>query len=1206
MRPKSIVPFVSVALALGVVVAVPPASAVPTEVGDVTLSPAVGPPAGGDPVQITVPGAAWASVSGGRRHTLGVAGDGSLYAWGENTSGQLGTGSTTPSATPVRVDVPLPEGATIQQVSAGDDFSVLLASDGTVWTWGANDRGQLGLGTTEAATTPQQVPGLAEVRMVAAGAQFAAAVIGWESRIATWGANDVGQLGDGSTTDRAVPVVLDPRFPEVEQLTAGSRHVLVRESFYVIHGWGANDYGQLAADVGPYSALPVVVFAGSGCCSGAQLAFAVGDSSFVETSNLELVAFGRNDHGQLGIGTTSRSEPPTPVAGFHPQQVDGGSRHVVGWTEDGRVWTWGDDTQGQLGRGPAGTTRSTRPVEVPDVERGALVAAGEASVTVVDAGYARAWGDNSAGQLGDGTTTNRSTPTEVRAPVEVAGVVVGGQPAGAPVRTGAATWTVTSPALAAGTYDVVVATRDAAGAAGPELLLPGAWRATTAAPPVVVTRTLPDAVVGEPYSATLEARSPTPVTWSAQRLPDGLRLDAATGAVTGRPVQQTEPYENALVTFLATNAHGTTERVIRLFVGSAPVLPEVELPVAAAGRPYSATIPFAGGVTVTAGTLPDGLVLRPGPGGVEIVGTPTTPGGYEFTLTSDNPVAPSSRVYLISVGVSPLFDSEPPPSGQVGVPYTHTFTYQRYGPDRLFLAAGSLPPGLTLDPATGQLTGTPTTAGRFDVVLAARNAWAQEVTDVVIRIVGPGLSAPVTPAVGGENGATAVRVATPSPRFVEIATTGTATLGLTADGYVWAWGDGTAPLLTERGPDVDPTQPRRLALPLEPGLKVTQLVPGSASLVVTSDSTVRQVVVDADGIPSTVTVFVPPVAGTRVRDAVAGDLHGRPGHVLVLTTDGAVWAWGSNVEHQLGDGTTTDRTAPARVAFPAGTVVTSVSAGGTASLASDSAGRVWAWGTDPVLCEDWVGCGSRPVPTRVDLPAGVVATSVATSTSVAAAVTREGALWTWGRSSWYGQKGHDEQYGRPDLLAPAGVTVRQVALTREGGVALLTDGTVRRWGRYACHESLGTESCGRFDDDGFYERTPVRVPAPVDGRATGVTACVQCGLVLTADGSVWGWGANRSGQLGDGTRARRPDPVTALTPFRVTGVAFGGAPGRITGFPANATVSVLTPRHAAGLVDVVVTTERADGTPGPSVRYSGAYTYGWGVTSGPAGTMRPM
>lgn len=1193
MRSKTIV--MSVALAVGLVLVPPPAAAVPTPVGDVTVAPGTGSTAGGDPLVVTVPGAAWTDVAGGGQHTLALAQDGTVYAWGDNSSGQLGTGTTTSSTVPVRVDVPLPEGVTVSDLDAGDDFSVLLASDGTVWTWGANDRGQLGLGTTDPATTPQQVPGLTEVRLVAAGAQFVAAAVGYEA-LATWGANDVGQLGDGTTTDRAVPARLDGTYYEVAQLTAGSRHVLARRSFHEILGWGANDYGQLAADVGPSSTVPVNVFTGSGCCSAAYLAFAVGDSSFVETDDprgiYHLLAFGRNDDGQLGIGTASRSAPPTPVAGgILPQQLDGGSRHVVGLTADGTVWTWGDDTVGQLGRGPSETTRSSEPVRVLPTRRGGVVAAGEDTVTVVDDGYLRTWGANAAGQLGDGTTTSRATPGEAPPPVEVVGAVVGGEPAGTPDRVTATSWAVASPALPAGTYDVVVATRGATGAAGPELVLPGAWEASSTPVPVVTTTTLPDAAVGEPYLATLEAGSQTPVEWSAQDLPAGLSLDPATGVIEGRPEAETETWQDGVVTLRATNAHGTGTRQVRLLVVTAPVLPDVTLPNAAVGRAYTATIPISATVQVTEGELPPGLTVRRRNGALEITGTPTTAGGFAFTLTTVHPVAPSTQAYHIGVGVPPRFDSPPPPSGHVGVPYEHTVSTAGHDPQTLFVAAGSLPPGLTLDPASGRIAGTPTTTGRWNVVIAAQNDWAREVTDVVIRVAGPGLSAPVTPGDGGRSGARAVRVATPSPRFAEVVTTGTASLGLTADGYVWAWGDGAAPLLAERGADVDPTQPRRLALPLDAGLKVTQLVPGSASLVVTSDGAVREVVVDpSDGVPSTRTVLTP-APGTRVVDAVAGDPYNEPGHVLALTSDGAVWAWGANFEHQLGDGTTTARTEPARVAFPAGTVIRSISASRTGSLAADTTGGVWVWGTDPNLCTaGWI-CDNRALPTPVDLPDGVVAASVALSTSVAAAVTPDGELWTWGSDNWFGQRGHDETVGRPALGAPAGVTVRQVALTRQGGVAVLSDGTVRRWGRVACFESLGQENCGSRDDEGSYERTPVRVAAPVDARATAVTACEQCALVLTADGAVWGWGANEDGQLGDGTRVRRPDPVSALVPFRVTGVTFGGVPGRITGYLANATVTVSTPRHALGTVDVVVTSERADGSPGPTVHYAGAYTY---------------
>lgn len=1186
----------------------PPAAALPTTAVDAALSPAGGPPTGGGPLRLTLPGTAWTDVAVGDRHTVGLAGDGEVYAWGDNAVGQLGTGTTTPSAVPVHVDLPLPEGERVTAVEAGADFSVALTSAGTVWTWGGNWQGQLGHGTFgERVTEPAPVPDLTDVRYLAAGRAFVVAA-GWDGRVVAWGANDAGQLGSGGRSDSAVPTEVPGYWGGLDALVAGDRHVLVLLSWSVVRGWGDGRHGQLGPDAGAVNRLPLDVFVGDGCCLGATFVGAAGDSSFVDTTS-GLVAFGRNDAGQLGLGTVTASEPATPLVlpgGGVPHEIDGGSRHVVA-RSGGTVLTWGDGALGRLGQGAA-AVRSPLPAVVATGAE--TVAAGGASTAVLGSGALRTWGDGRAGQLGDASTTGRAEPGPAAHPVDVTGVVVGAQRTEAPVRATRDEWVTTQPAITAGAHDVTVEVRDAAGTPGAPWVLPDAWTSTTTPPPTILTPDLPPGVAGAPYTATIEVRAPGPdvgVELRASGLPDGLRLDPVTGVLTADALPSAVGGTHT-VRVTASSRQGSTERRFTLVAAvPAPALADTALPDAAAGRAYDAVLPLADGsplrarVDVTAGALPDGTSLRwvtRGDLGTVLVlaGTPTTPGSSTFAVTTLGTEPAASARFTVDVGVPPRVVSPPPPSATVGVPYRHTFTTD--GDDaQLFVAAGSLPPGLALDPTTGVLSGTPTTAGRSDVVVGARRGTVQEVTDVVVRVVGPGLSAPVTPAVGPVEGGTAVRVATPSPRFTQVVTREThvaaahGTLALTADGYVWGWGAGVVPLLGERGAEVDGLTPVRLGVPLEPGVKVSALVPGSLSLLVASDGTVREVVPDpaAPGGTRVDTVPLAPGPGVRVREVVAGDRH-----VLARTSDGAVWAWGANDRAQLGDGTTTPRPAPVRVAFPAGTSVVSVSASGPSSLAADATGAVWAWGADVRACESAWTCDTlAAVPTRVDLPAGVLAASVVTSTTVAGAVTRDGALWTWLSNHLYQQSGRGrDAVGRVDLGASAGVTVTDVALAREGGVAVLSDGSVRRWGRLACTRTLGFEACGRDDDGGTYEDVPVGVSGPVDDPAVAATTCRQCGLVLTASGAVWGWGANDAGQLGDGTRTRRPSPVTARAPFTVAGVTFGDAAARVTGAPANAVVAAVTPRLAPGPVDVVVTTRRPDGSPGPTVRYAGAYTAG--------------
>jgi alpha-tubulin suppressor-like RCC1 family protein len=299
-------------------------------------------------------------VAAGDAHSLAVVGDGVVLAWGANSSGQLGNGTTVGATTSV-VATNLRDAVA---VAAGANFSMALRSDGTVWTWGLNSNGQLGLGDTTNRSAPTQIAGLTSVVSIGAGSTFAFAVRS-DGTVRSWGQNSSGQLGNGSTTQQNAPVTVSGLTGvslRPGAVDGGSNHAVAVRADGTVAAWGSNNNGQLGANPATVTSsnTPLTV-------SGLTAVVSVGagvQHSLAVRSDGAARSFGQNNTGQLGNGSTTNSWPPvTPSGGLTSLGViAGGSGYSATTQPNGRVWTWGANSSGQLGNGS--TTNSTSPVMV--------------------------------------------------------------------------------------------------------------------------------------------------------------------------------------------------------------------------------------------------------------------------------------------------------------------------------------------------------------------------------------------------------------------------------------------------------------------------------------------------------------------------------------------------------------------------------------------------------------------------------------------------------------------------------------------------------------------------------------------------------------------------------------------------------------------------------------------------------------------------
>jgi alpha-tubulin suppressor-like RCC1 family protein len=356
------------------------------------------------------------------------ASPGPAWAWGANNYGQLGNGTTLNSSLPVQVS---PPSGNVTAIASGGNHVLALTSTGQVLGWGNNFNGQLGNWTTTNSSTPVTVslPPGTTVTAIAGGSQHSLAVTS-AGKVLAWGSNFNGQLGDGTRNSSSTPVAVNlPAYVTVTAIAAGgdfnAGHSLALTSSGAVWAWGDNRYGQLGdGTTVSMSSTPVAVIQ-----AVPFTAIAAGRShSLAVTSPGQVLAWGDNSYGQLGNSTTFNSNTPIVVSlplGTTATAVAGGVVHSMTLTSTGQVLAWGYNTYGQLGNG---TTTNSAPVAVslPAGTTVTAIASGSShSLALTSTGKELAWGNNATGQLGNGTTTNSSTPVLVNAPPVTLAIAAG-------------------------------------------------------------------------------------------------------------------------------------------------------------------------------------------------------------------------------------------------------------------------------------------------------------------------------------------------------------------------------------------------------------------------------------------------------------------------------------------------------------------------------------------------------------------------------------------------------------------------------------------------------------------------------------------------------------------------------------------------------------------------------------------------------------
>lgn len=355
-------------------------------------------------------------LSAGQYATFALSTNGTLYSWGSDGNGMLGNG-TSSEVSPAVVSL-----TNVVQVDAGSSHAMALRADGTVWGWGYNANGEIGDGGTSSSTVPKQVThySITDVRKVKAGDGFTM-VLKNDGTLWGWGKNASGQLGTVNTIASKTPVQVKGVngvgvMTDVVDFDLGTDHVLALTSDGSVYAWGEGNDGQLGLNSTGDRNAPTKITTLSNVVT-----ISAGDArSYAVLNDGRLFAFGDNISGKLGDGGTTDKLVPTMLNVTGIIDVDAADTHTIALKSDGTVLGWGLNTNGQVGNGTTVTQKTPAQVLMangqPLANVEAIDAGGLHSHALLSDGTVWSWGFNSNRELGIGNTTAQRFATQSFSP----------------------------------------------------------------------------------------------------------------------------------------------------------------------------------------------------------------------------------------------------------------------------------------------------------------------------------------------------------------------------------------------------------------------------------------------------------------------------------------------------------------------------------------------------------------------------------------------------------------------------------------------------------------------------------------------------------------------------------------------------------------------------------------------------------------------
>ena len=1006
----------------------------------------------------------WATVAAGRRHSIGIKTDGTLWAWGDNSYGELGNGTTTDSDFPIQVGTD----NDWVEVSTAGSHTLALKADGSLWAWGYNFRGQLGNGTTTDSDFPIQVGTSTDWTVVSGGAYHSLA-IKTDGTLWAWGYNGYRALGTGANVDVHVPVQVGT---DTDWLTVNTeeKHTLAIKTDGTLWTWGTNSDGQLGTGTTLSQSSPVQVGTDSDwfeVSAGRQHSIArkVTDDS--------IWAWGFNGNGEYGNGTTTDSYVPIQVNTDNDWfTVIAGGPYNMGLKIDGTLWAWGVGAMGQLGNGTLDS--SLVPIQVVSFSSQLYPTA---VINSPAAGVSINTGDSVDFQ-GSGTGGNGA--------LNYAWSFPGGTPSSS---------TEQNPGSVAfdmvGTYLCTLTVTDSDGYTGSD--------SVTVA--VTAVDLYPTAVINSP-AAGVSINTGDSVDFQGSGTGGNGALSYAWSFPGGTPSSSTEQNPGSvafdmvgtyLCTLTVTDSDGYTDSdSVTVAVTAVDLYPTAVINSPAAGVSINTgdSVDFQGSGTGGNGALsyawsfPDGTPSssteqNPGSVAFDMVGT------YLCTLTvtdSDGYTdSDSVTVAVTAVDLYPTAVINSPAAGvSINTGDSVDFQGSGTGGNGALNYAWSFPGG-TPSSSTEQNPGSVAfdMVGTYICTLTVTDSDGYTGSDSVTVAV---TAVDLYPTAVINSPAAGVSINTGDSVDFQ----GSGTGGNGALSYAWSFPDGTPSSSTEQNP-------------------------GSVAFDMVGTYLCTLTVTDSDGYTGSDSVVI------TVRDvSLSGawvTVSAGPYHILAIKADGTLWAWGSTGSGRLGIGPTyvLQQTTPIQVGLD--TDWATVAAGRRHSIGIKTDGTLWAWGDNSY---GELGNGTT---TDSDVPIQVGTDNdwveVSTAGSHTLALKADGSLWAWGYN-FRGQLGNGTTTDS-DFPIQVGTSTDWTVVS--GGayhsLAIKTDGTLWAWG-YNGYRALGTGA-----------NVDVHVPVQVGTDTDWLTVNTEekHTLAIKTDDTLWAWGTNSDGQLGTGTTLNQSSPV---------------------------------------------------------------------------------